>query len=190
MEDSDAAVVERVRRGDIDAFGELVERHSLAVFRLAYRMTGNEQDAEDLVQETFARAYRHLNGFDTGASFGAWVHRIAVNCSISLLRRRQRQPKAWRLGQSEWGEALDSLPVSAPAPDREAFNAEVRQRVQSVLEGLSPRERAAFVLRHFEGKSIEEIALALGLRAGAAKQTIFRAVQKARRGLESLLSPT
>jgi RNA polymerase sigma-70 factor (ECF subfamily) len=77
MEDSDAEVVGRVREGDVDAFGALVERHSHAVFRLAYRMTGDEQDAEDVVQESFLNAYRHLNRFDAGASFGAWLHRIS-----------------------------------------------------------------------------------------------------------------
>ena len=82
MEDGDAAVVGRVRESDKEAFRVLVERHSHALFRLAYRMTGNEQDAEDVVQETFLRAYRRLNQFELRSSFGVWLHRIAANCSI------------------------------------------------------------------------------------------------------------
>ena len=82
MENSDAAAVARVRAGDPDAFRVLVERHSRSVFRLAFRMTGNEQDAEDLVQETFLRAYRQLGRFDGAAGFSTWLYRIAANCSL------------------------------------------------------------------------------------------------------------
>src|SRR5207249_6440026 len=90
MEDSDAVAVARARAGDQDAFGMLVERHSVRLFQLAYRMSGNEQDAEDVVQETFLRAYRQLDRFESRAGFGTWLHRIAANCSLDLLRKRKR----------------------------------------------------------------------------------------------------
>src|SRR6059036_3920568 len=86
-----SAVLARARAGDADAFRALVERHSHAIFRLAYRMTGNEQDAEDVVQETFLRAYKQLSRFDARASFGTWVYRIASNYSLDLLRVRRRR---------------------------------------------------------------------------------------------------
>src|ERR1700686_4842339 len=86
MEPSDAAAVAQVRSGDSDAYRVLVERHSHSVFRLAFRMTGNEQDAEDLVQETFLRAYRQIGRFDGRASFGTWLYRIAANCSLDFIR--------------------------------------------------------------------------------------------------------
>src|ERR671936_2033756 len=91
MPHTDTAAVALARDGDSDAFRSLVERHGRAVYRLAHRMTGNPQDAEDVVQETFLRAYRQLGRFESRANFGTWVHRIAVNCSIDLIRSRPRR---------------------------------------------------------------------------------------------------
>src|SRR5277367_4562251 len=93
MEDSDLAAVARVRAGDSDGFRLLVERHGRSVFRLAYRMTGNEQDAEDVVQETFLRAYKQINRYESRASFGTWLYRIAANYSLDLVRSRKRHPQ-------------------------------------------------------------------------------------------------
>jgi DNA-directed RNA polymerase specialized sigma24 family protein len=91
MECNDAGLVTRTRAGDTDAFRVLVERHSRPLFRLAYRMTGNQQDAEDVVQDSFLRAYKQLARFDERASFGTWLYRIAVNCSLDLVRSRKRR---------------------------------------------------------------------------------------------------
>ncbi len=190
MEDSDAAVVRRVREGDRDAFRALVERHSHALFHLAYRMTGNEQDAEDVVQETFLRAFRHLNRFQPERSFEAWLHRIAVNCSINLLHARPPQVERCQTGAPWSTDALDSVAATTPGPDRAAIHTEAHQQVQAALGCLSAGERAAFILRHFEGQSIEQIGAALGVGPSAAKQYVFRGVQKMRRELEPLLSLT
>src|ERR1700752_5412458 len=84
-----AAVLARARQGDEDAFRVLVEQHSRSVFRLAYRLTGNEQDAEDVVQESFLRAYRQLGRFEARANFGTWLYRIVANCAVDLLRSKQ-----------------------------------------------------------------------------------------------------
>src|SRR2546427_7620832 len=86
-----AAALVRARQGDNDAFRALVERHSQQAFRLAFRMTGNEQDAEDVVQESFLRAYRQLGRFDERATFGTWLYRIAANCSLDLVRSKKRR---------------------------------------------------------------------------------------------------
>src|SRR5277367_2807573 len=93
MEDSDSVSVARVKAGDGDAYRTLVDRHSRSVFRLAYRMTGNEQDAEDVVQETFLRAYKQLHRYEARASFGTWLYRIASNYSLDLVRSRKRHPQ-------------------------------------------------------------------------------------------------
>src|SRR3954466_999262 len=90
MEMTDVAAVSRARDGDAEAVPLLVERHSRAIFRVAWRMTGNEHDADDVVQETFLRAYRQIDRFEERANFGTWLHRIAVNCSLDLLRARSR----------------------------------------------------------------------------------------------------
>ena len=178
-----AAVLARARRGDGDAFRTLVERHSRSVFRLAYRMTGNEQDAEDVVQESFLRAYKQLDRFESRANFGTWLYRIVANCSVDLMRAKQSR------GDQSRGEPLDDVgEVSGemPGPQRLAESAEIERRVGQALGDLSPLERAAFTLRHYEGRSIEEISATLGLGTSAAKHSVFRAVRKLRVALAPL----
>jgi RNA polymerase sigma-70 factor (ECF subfamily) len=187
MEESDAAAVARAKAGDSDGFRLLVERHSRSVFRLAYRITGNEQDAEDVVQETFLRAYKQLENFESRASFGTWVYRIAANYSLDLVRSRKRFQDQRPAGDAEQ-DLLLAAPSSDPLPDRMAYSAQVQKRIASAMAALSEQERTAFVLRHFEGLSIEEIARALGVGASATKHSVFRAVQKLRRALEPLVN--
>lgn len=181
---TDTAAVALARDGDSDAFRGLVERHSRAVYRLAHRMTGSPQDAEDVVQETFLKAYRQLGRFESRANFGTWLHRIAVNCSIDLIRGRKHQETGHDAAD------LDLLDVGRdddrddPSPERLMLSAEVQERVTRAMQGLTAMERAAFVLRHFEGQSIDEISRSLGLKANAAKHSIFRAVRKMRLALE------
>jgi RNA polymerase sigma-70 factor, ECF subfamily len=181
MGEDDEAVA-RVRAGDQEGFRTLVERHSRSLFRLAYRMTGNEPDAEDVVQESFLRAYQRLHQFEARANFGSWLYRIATNCAYDLLRarrRREREEEPVPFGPDEEGIDLP-LPAPDPSPDRLAMSAEVRRRVNAAMSRMSPRERAAFVLRHFEGMSILEIGRTLELEESATKQSIFRAVRKLR----------
>jgi RNA polymerase sigma-70 factor (ECF subfamily) len=175
--ESDEAAIARAQAGDREAFRALVERHSRTIFKLGYRMTGNEYDAEEVVQETFLNAWRWLPRFEARSGFGTWIHRIAVNCSMDILRRRQRH------GNQESEEALAWVPAATPGPERLAYATEVSDRVRAALAALSPLERAAFVLRHYEGLRIEEIARRLDRRADATKNSIFRAVQKLRKAL-------
>lgn len=188
MDGSDAGAVARARAGDHDAFRALVERYSPKVFRLAYRMTGNEQDAEDVVQETFLRVYRRLSQFESRANFGTWLYRIGVNTAFDQMRGRQRRMGS--LGQADPEGDGPALEVASrdPQPDRLALSNEVRRELIAALAILAPKEKAAFVLRHFEGMSIDEISGVLGLRANAAKNCIFRAVQKLRARLAPLRS--
>src|SRR5258706_6434092 len=171
-----AAVLDRARQGDSDAFRALVEQHSRSVFRLAFRMTGNEQDAEDVVQESFLRAYRQLGRFESRANFGTWLYRIVSNCSVDLMRSKQARHDQVR------GDSLDDVmempAADAPGPERMAQSAEIQRRVQSARDGLSPLERAAFTLRHYAGRSIQWISPALRLGTSAAKHSVLRAVEK------------
>jgi len=185
MDRTEATVVERARKGDAEAFRELVEGYSSKLFRLAYRITGDEQSAEDAVQEAFLRAYRSLDRFDSRSQFGTWLHRIAVNAALDLARKQQRQNL--RHEERPAGEDEPPLPSPAPGPDRIVLSLEVERAVRSALSSLSAMERTAFVLRHFEGRSIAEICEQLGLGASAGKQAIFRAVKKLRRVLEPLV---
>src|SRR5438105_8233417 len=126
MELTDSAIVTRARAGDADAYRVLVERHSRALFRLAFRMTGNEQDAEDVVQESFLRAYKQLSKFDERASFGTWLYRIAANCSLDLVRTRQRRAAAAGHPVSASSDDAENpvmlLPSGDPSPERTALS--------------------------------------------------------------------
>src|SRR5260370_23697482 len=120
---TDVAAVSRARDGDAEAFRLLVERHSRAIFRVAWRMTGNEHDADDVVQETFLRAYRQIDHFEERANFSTWLHRIAINCSLDLLRVRGRHDKQYG------GDVEMPYPSSCgPEPTRIALSAELQQR--------------------------------------------------------------
>lgn len=186
---TDVAAVSRARTGDADAFRLLVERHSRAIFRVAYRMTGNEHDADDVVQETFLRAYRQLEHFEERANFSTWLHRIAVNCSLDLLRARGRHEKHY--GGDTADEALQGeIRTDDPQPDRLLLSAELQKQVTVALDRLSGNERTAFILRHFEGMPVEEIGRTLGIQVNAAKHTIFRAVRKLREALEPFVRST
>src|SRR5256885_120680 len=124
-----AAVLARARQGDNEAFRALVERHGRSVFRLAFRMTGNEQDAEDVVQEAFLRAYRQLGRFESRANFGTWLYRIVANCSVDLMRSKQARHDQSRSDSLD--EAIEMPSTDLPGPERLAQSAEIQQRVQS-----------------------------------------------------------
>ena len=184
MSEQDAVAVARARAGDTEAFRLLVERHSRGVYRLAYRLTRDGHDAEDIVQETFLKAYRQLHRFELRASFGTWVHRIAMNCALDLLRGRPRRMQAEdndtleRLAEAPGGGARPSM-----SPERLMTSVEMGEHVTAALGQLSALERAAFILRHVEGHSIEQIGTALGIKDNAAKHCVFRAVKKMRLAL-------
>lgn len=180
MEITDATAISQARAGDPHAFCVLVERHSRALFRLAYRMTGNEQDAEDLVQETFLRAFKQLHLFDGRAAFSTWLYRIAANCSLDFIRAREKRRQRYS------PETMDA-PAPDPSPERIAQSGEIADLIGPALAQLSHMERTAFVLRHYEGLGTEEIGRALGVQSNAAKHSIFRAVQKLRLALEPAL---
>lgn len=186
MDWTDAAAAEEARKGNQLAFRALVERHSRSLFRLAFRMTGNEQDAEDMVQETFLRAYKQLHRFDGRAAFGTWLYRIGANCCLDLLRaRRLRKELSCSAAEPEEGpNLLENVVSPEPDPERLTRSGQLAGLLGPALEQLSDTERTAFVLRHYEGHDIEEIARVLGVNKGAAKHSVFRAVQKLRRVLE------
>jgi RNA polymerase sigma-70 factor (ECF subfamily) len=186
MGGSDAAAVAETLAGDEEAFAGLVERHSRNLFRLAYRMTGNEHDAEEVVQETFLRAYRRLDQFKAQASVGTWLYSIAINCARDLLQQQKKHQGRRELESPERPSALEREAAGEPLPDRLALSAELSRQVALALRRLTSKERAALVLRHFEGLSIEEIGRTLGLRPSATKNSIFRAVRKLRRVLGPL----
>jgi RNA polymerase sigma-70 factor, ECF subfamily len=185
---SDALAVERTLAGDREAYRVLVERHSLYVYRLAFRMTGTREDAEEVVQEAFLRAYQKLRQFAGNANFATWVYRIAANYAIDRLRQRKNesarrdQPK--HPGSESEADPLNELKDPAPSPERLAGSAQLAARMKEALDALTPAERTAIVMRHWDGCGIEEIAAVLKSNSSAAKNTVFRAVQKLRQALK------
>ena len=180
----DAAAVAKAIGGDEDAFRVLVERHSRSVYRLAYRMTGSAADAEDVVQDTFVRAYRQLARFESRSNFGTWLYRIGFNCAVDYLRARPSRevPDA--------PEVLDEHPrhQHGPSADDLVYAGEIDGRVQAALLSLTAQERAAFLMRHYQGCSIDEICRAMDLKTNAAKHAVFRAVKKMRVALEPFVT--
>jgi len=184
MAGNDFELVDLARSGDADAFRELVERHSRNVFGTAFRITGRQENADDVVQETFLRAFRKLHLFDGRSQFGTWLHRITVNCSMDLMRKEgRRESRELR----DEGLVVDRMVADEARPERLAASGEIRRAVQRVLQSLSPTERTVFVLRHYEGYTSAEIGQMLGMRSGAARNAVFRAVKKLRASLEPMV---
>ena len=182
MDETEALTLARARNGELEAFRSIVERHSAEVFRVAFRITRSEADAEDVVQDTFLKAYGELARFEARSSVRTWLHRIAANCSIDLIRKRA----SLRTTADEDG-ALLRFPSPRPGPEREASGRELRARIDAALDTLTPVERVAFTLRHLEEQSIEDVCAALGQTPSAARHSVFRAVAKVRRALRPVL---
>jgi RNA polymerase sigma-70 factor, ECF subfamily len=167
--------------GDVDVFLSLVERHRRYLYNLALRITGSEQDAKDVVQDSLLNAYLHLEQFEARADLRTWLNRILVNCALDHLRARRRRPDLQ--DPEPISDIVDTVASSLPDPERLAVSADCRRQVSEAMNTMSPLERVTFTLRHFEGCSINEIAQALGIGNNAAKQHIFRAVRKIRLAL-------
>jgi RNA polymerase sigma-70 factor, ECF subfamily len=169
--------------GDVEVFLALVESHRTYMYNLAVRMTGDEQDAKDVVQDSLLNAFLHLDRFERRADLRTWLNRILVNCALDHLRRRRRRPDV--RDPLSIGDVADTAVSPSPDPERLVASADCRRAVASAMDVMSPLERVTFALRHFEGRSIDEIARTIGIGNSAAKQHIFRAVRKLRLALET-----
>jgi RNA polymerase sigma-70 factor (ECF subfamily) len=186
MGKNDHAAIQAILAGDKEAYGALVIRHSQSLFRVAFRITGNEADAEDVVQEAFLRGYRKLESFESRSDFGTWIYRIAVRCALDRIGNQGVEEKLRVGGESDLKRDEVQAADAAASPERLLLSGEIRAMQEAAMRGLTATERTAFVLRHMENRSTEEIGAALGIQPNAAKQAVFRAVQKLRRRLASL----
>ena len=146
---------------------QVVRDHSARVYRLAYRLSGNQQDAEDLTQETFVRVFRSLADFSPG-TFEGWLHRITTNLFLDMVRRRQR------IRFDALPEDTERLPGTAPSPEQVYADTHLDPQVQAALDALSPEFRVAVVLCDIEGLTYEEIAGILGAKLGTVRSRIHR----------------
>jgi len=168
---------------DVEVFLALVERHRGYMYNLAFRMTGSEQDAKDVVQDSLLNAFVHFERFEGRADLRTWLNRILINCALDHLRRLRRRPDV--RSPLQIAEVADTAASPSPDPERLVVGAHWRRDVEQAMGSMSPLERVTFALRHFEGRSIAEIAQAVGIGHNAAKQHIFRAVRKLRGALEA-----
>ena len=179
--------VAAARGGDRNAYRQLVEAHARALFALCMRITRDAALAEDAVQEALFNAWRHLAGFDGRSSVKTWLYRIAVNAALEQLRRNARHESVDAAVDADAdGDFLLRHAADDPTPEQHALGGEIGRHVEDNLARMTAIERAAFLLRHTEGHSIEEIAQTLSLNISASKQAIFRAVRKLRGALQPL----
>jgi RNA polymerase sigma-70 factor (ECF subfamily) len=171
------ALVRAAKAGDMGAFEELVKRYDRNVFRIAQHITQNREDAEDVVQDAFLKAYGNLEQFQEQSKFYTWLVRIAVNEALMKLRRR-RPERTVSLDQEVQTEE-DSMPREvadwSPNPEQQYSQAELRDILSKTIQGLPSGFRTVFVLRDVEGLSTEETAEALGLSIPAVKSRLLRA---------------
>ena len=162
-----------------DPFRHFVEAHMRRVYALAYDLTGDRHDAEDLSQEVFIKAHRGWAAFRGEAEASSWLYRIAVNAYLN-----GRRKKALRF-RVLWGDAAEREPErdAAPRPDVRAEAEGIQRHLAGALRQLSPKERAAFVLRHDHGLALKEVAGAMGVAEGTVKSLLYRATQKLRKTL-------
>jgi len=173
----EAPLVAQSRGGDPRAFGELVRRYEAKIFRLAQHITQNREDAEDVLQETFLKAYEHLDQFQGNSKFYTWIVRIAVNQALMKLRRRKTDKTVSLDETIDTGEDTVVREIAAwgENPEQRFSREELGTILDSAIEELEPAYRSVFVLRDIEELSTEETAEALGLSVPAVKSRLLRA---------------
>jgi len=174
-------VLERIRAGDIDAVQTLFEEHRTRIYRVCLLYTDSTDDAKDVLQETFLRAYKSVGHFRGESSFTTWLTRIAINICLNLRRDRRNSEtmESERLDQVQF-----EMPQGRPGNPEEALGyRELRDRIRELVERLPPRERMAFMLKHFEELKIREISELMHISEGTVKSFLHRAVVTLRQEL-------
>jgi RNA polymerase sigma-70 factor (ECF subfamily) len=186
--DSDGALVAAAKHGDTQAFEELVLRYRQRVLAVAQRITKNREDAEDVAQESFHKAFLHLQAFQERARFSTWLTRIAINEAIMLLRARRRVfevlPESANDGANSNSE---SFVDQSPDPEESCWQRERKQLLTKAIDRLSPRTKRTILLRDIEERSVEETAQILGTSIGAVKARVFHGRRRLRRTVNPAL---
>jgi len=190
LRDREAEILGRVRAGEPDAFEYFVRTYQRKVFRLVYTLVRNAAEADALTQDVFVKAWRAVADFKGEAAFETWLNRIAVNAVRDSVRRRKPVVSFSDLAAAEDSEGPDlpraAEPTDGTSPERDARSRQIRRRIGEALEALSPRQKAVFVMKHYEERSIAEIGAVTGLDDGTVKSHLFRAARKLRQKLEDL----
>jgi RNA polymerase sigma-70 factor (ECF subfamily) len=168
-------LVEQAMMGNTTAFDCLVRRHTRQVYRTALRITAHREDAEDITQETFARAHTALGQFQGNSKFGTWLTRIAVNQALMALRKKKASRIPPNMVGTLEGPIMRDIPDRSPTPEESCNTSELRQSLRFAIGKLPDNSRFAFELRHVHELTTEEAALALGISAAALKSRVLRA---------------
>jgi len=179
----EGSLVTAAKLGDSRAFEELVARHQRRAFATAHRITGNREDAEDVVQESFHKAFRHLAKFEEKARFSSWLTRIVMNETYMLLRQRRRMMEVMPQNPEEAESAPDPFVDRSPSPEESYWQRERKELLTKAVNRLRPTIRAAILVRDLEERSVEETAHLLGTSPGAVKARLFHARRMLRRRL-------
>ena len=181
----DDELIRAAQKGDRSAFDALVRRYDRSVLRLALHMLGNEQDAQDVHQDAFIKAYRHLSNFRFECSFYTWLYRIVTNLCLDQLRRRKSRKEDPSTVMDAAGEEMDLMANlqddrATANPARELERKNMHAAIQEALDSLTPRERTVFELKHYQGLKLRTIGEMLSTTEETAKNTLFRATRKLR----------
>jgi RNA polymerase sigma-70 factor (ECF subfamily) len=181
----DAELIREAQKGSREAFDALVRQYDHAVLRLALHLTGSEQDAQDIHQEAFLKAYRHIGSFRFECSFYTWIYRIVTNLCLDLLRRRKTRREDPSVIVDATGEEHDTMinlsdDRAMANPGRELDRKILAEKIQIALATLTPRERTVFELKHYQGLRLRTIGEMLNTTEETAKNTLFRATRKLR----------
>jgi RNA polymerase sigma-70 factor (ECF subfamily) len=187
----DSVLIREAQQGNRGAFEELVRQYDHAVLRLALHLTGSEQDAQDIYQEAFLKAYRNMGSFRFECSFYTWIYRIVTNLCLDHLRKRKVRKEDAPVAVDSEGQEYDVLERvsdgrSGANPERDLMRRELGSHINLALEKLSPRERMVFELKHYQGLKLRTIGEMLGTTEETAKNTLFRATQKLRVALAGM----
>jgi RNA polymerase sigma-70 factor (ECF subfamily) len=187
---NDTELVQSAQQGDMNAFEELVYRHDKEVFSIAARYVNSAEDAKDIYQEVFLRAYRGLSKFRFQSEFRTWLYRIATNVCLTHQDRRKKNFPLLHDYDTE-GDDIELRTLSVVSDpshgsDQHTLNSEISQRVQDAMNELSPQQKLVFTLRHFQGYKLKEIAGMINCSEGAVKKYLFTATQRMRRQLKDL----
>jgi RNA polymerase sigma-70 factor (ECF subfamily) len=184
MELSDRELMGRLAGGERECLAPLMERHHRRIHRIALAYLRDADEALDCVQETFVKAFEHAARWNPAAEVGAWLTRIAVNDAIDRYRKgKRRATSSEPLGESDHDQRISS---DDPSPERRVLSRQIAERVDQALKGLPETQRMVFVLRHYEERSLPEIAQILGISLGTVKSSLHRAVHRLRERLQGL----
>ena len=178
---SDTYLVKQTCRGESQVFAEIVQENKKKIFYLAYDLTGSAQDAEDLSQEVFLKAFCALKTFKGEASIGSWLYRITLNAFLD--RKRKLSFQAEREQQPLEEDMKIACPAGPGNPENYAQSQQIKKHIEAALAQLSPRERAVFVMRHYQDMPGKEVGKLLNISEGTVKSLLFRAVKKLQKQL-------